>query len=180
VVSAPEKSWEGEMNMRNCFAALLMFGVIAVSTLAFGAGPSIRVGGDVQHPMTFDVAALEQLPVTHENVTYFAAGSVVSQTFTGVLLWDLLQSVGIIVNPMIKNDILRKTVVVIGSDGYEVVFGVGEIDPNFGGHQIMVAYAVNGQPLGVDGPARIVAPGDKEGGRFVSNIVKIEVRMGAK
>jgi hypothetical protein len=35
---------------------------------------------------------------------------------------------------------------------------------------------VNGQALGIDGFARIVAPGDKQGGRFVSNITKIVVK----
>jgi hypothetical protein len=39
----------------------------------------------------------------------------------------------------------------------------------------MVAYAAGGQPLGQDGFARIVAPGDKAGGRFVSNVVNIDV-----
>jgi len=104
----------------------------------------------------------------------------VTQSFTGTLLWDLLQSVGIVVDPNVKNDILRKVVIVTGSDGYETAFGAGEIAPNFGGAQIMVAYAVDGQPLGKDGFARIVAPGDKAGGRFVSNIVKIEVQEAGK
>jgi hypothetical protein len=40
----------------------------------------------------------------------------------------------------------------------------------------MVAYATGGQSLGTDGFARIVVPGDKQGGRFVSNIANIEVR----
>jgi Oxidoreductase molybdopterin binding domain len=110
------------------------------------------------------------------NYTYFSAGSVVSQSFTGALLWDLLQSVGIKLDSTIKNDILHQIVIVTGSDGYETVFGAGEIAPNFGGDQILVAYGVNGQSLGSDGFARIVAPGDKQGGRFVSNIAKIEVR----
>jgi hypothetical protein len=60
-------------------------------------------------------------------------GSVVRQSFTGVLLWGLLQSVGIVVNPNIKNDILYKTINVTGSDGYESVFTAGESPPNFGG-----------------------------------------------
>ena len=76
----------------------------------------------------------------------------------------------------INNDILRKIVIVTGSDGYETVFSAGEIDPEFGGHQIMVAYAKDGQPLGPDRYPLIVAPGDKKAGRFVFNIVKIEVR----
>jgi hypothetical protein len=40
----------------------------------------------------------------------------------------------------------------------------------------MIAYAQDGQPLGQDGFAKIIAPGDKMGGRFVSNIAKIEIR----
>lgn len=51
----------------------------------------------------------------------------------------------------------------------------GEINAFFGGSQIMVAYATGGKPLGKDGFACIVAWGDKAGGRFVSNIVTIEV-----
>jgi hypothetical protein len=69
---------------------------------------------------------------------------------------------------------------VTASDGYETVFAAGEISPTFGGGQIMVAYAADGQPLGANGFARIVAPGDKAGGRFVSNIVKIKVRDAGK
>jgi hypothetical protein len=40
----------------------------------------------------------------------------------------------------------------------------------------MIAYATGGQSLGNDGFARIAVPGDKAGGRFVSNIARIEVR----
>jgi hypothetical protein len=119
------------------------------------------------------------LPPAQENVTYFAAGSVVSESFTGVLLWDLLNQPpvgGIVTDPTIKNDILHKVIIVTGTDCYQSVFGAGEINPFFGGNQIMVAYAAGGQSLGSAGFARIVAPGDKAGGRFVSNIDSIEVR----
>jgi hypothetical protein len=83
---------------------------------------------------------------------------------------------GIVSDPNVKNDILHKIVIVTGTDCYQSVFGVGEVNPAFGGSQIMVAYATGGQPLGDDGFARIVVPGDKQGGRFVSNIATIEVR----
>jgi DMSO/TMAO reductase YedYZ molybdopterin-dependent catalytic subunit len=157
---------------------LLLFAMIGVSTLAEAAGPTLyfQVTGNVQNPTSFDIRKLQALPPVNQNVTYFSSGSVVSQSFTGALLWDLLQSVGITLDSTIKNDILHQIVIVTGSDGYEIVFGAGEIAPNFGGDQILVAYGVNGQSLGSDGFARIVAPGDKQGGRFVSNIAKIEVR----
>jgi DMSO/TMAO reductase YedYZ molybdopterin-dependent catalytic subunit len=166
------------MKIRIFGAALLLFAMIGVSTLAEAAGPTLyfQVTGNVQNPTSFDIRKLQALPPVNQNVTYFSAGSVVSQSFTGALLWDLLQSVGIKLDSTIKNDILHQIVIVTGSDGYETVFGAGEIAPNFGGDQILVAYGVNGQTLGSDGFARIVAPGDKQGGRFVSNIAKIEVR----
>ena len=109
-------------------------------------------------------------------MTYFSAGSVVTESFTGVLLWDLLngsQVGGIVTDPTVKNDILHKIVIV--TDCYQSVFGAGEFDSFFGGSQIMVAYATGGQSLGSDGFARIVVPGDKAGGRFVSNIANIDV-----
>jgi hypothetical protein len=71
---------------------------------------------------------------------------------------------------------LHKIIIVTGTDCYQSVFGAGEIDPFFGGSQIMVAYATGGQSLGNAGFARVVVPGDKAGGRFVSNIANIEVR----
>jgi hypothetical protein len=158
--------------------------VAAFGSSAFGAscpgGPttSFSVTGEVAKPTVFYPSNLQQLPTAQENVTYFSAGSVVTQSFTGALLWDLLNNPpvgGIVTNPNVKNDILHKIIIVTGSDCYQSVFGAGEIDPFFGGDQIMVAYAVGGQPLGSIGFARIVAPDDKAGGRFVSMIANIDV-----
>jgi hypothetical protein len=138
------------------------------------------VTGEVNKQQVFDQDQLTQkYSPAQENVTYFAAGSVVTESFTGVLLWDLLNSPpvgGITTDSAVKNDILHKVIVVTGSDCYQSVFGAGEIDPSFGGSQIMVAYATGGASLGTAGFARIVVPGDKQGGRFVSNIVEIEVK----
>ena len=174
------------MKMRGLLAALLLLGMAGVPALAQSSSvrppspPAFRVFGQVQTPKPFNVHTLKKLPVSNQNVTYFAAGSVVSHSFTGALLWDLLQSVGIIVDPTVKNDILRKTIVVTGTDGYVAVFTAGEIAPNFGGNQVLVVYEVDCEPLGTDGPAEIVAPGEKAGGRFVHNIASIEVRDGSK
>jgi hypothetical protein len=143
------------------------------------APPFFFVGGQVKSPKWVNVWALQQLPHVNQNVTYFASGSVENDTFTGALLWDLLQSAGIVTDPTIKNDILRKIIVVTGTDGYVAIFGAGEIAP-FGGNQILVAYEDNGQPLGSEGPAQILAPGDKAGGRFVHNIASIIVKDESK
>src|ERR1700731_4016199 len=162
------------MMTRTLSAALLLIGVGSTPLQAAcpGGVPSyFTVSGEVTKRTVFDLNKLEQFAPTQENVTYFAAGSVVSESFTGVLLWDLLNNApvnGIVTDPAIKNDILHKVIIVTGTDCYQSVFGAGEIDPFFGGNQIMVAYATGGKPLGSAGFARIVAPGDKAaGGRRV-------------
>ncbi|MGO9846606.1 MAG: molybdopterin-dependent oxidoreductase [Methylocella sp.] len=168
------------MNIRLVGAALLLISTLSLSPIAEaqtgGVSTTFRVSGQVTNPVIFNLAKLQKFAVSTQNVTFFAAGQVTSGSYTGALLWDVLQSAGIKVDPNVKNDILRFIVVVTGSDGYEAIFGAGEIDPEFGGDQIIIAYAENGQSLGQDGFAKIIAPGDKAGGRFVSNIVKIEVR----
>lgn len=170
------------MNIRALFAALLLIGVGGSPLYAAcpgGVSNSFAVSGQVTNRTVFNLNKLEQFAPAQANVTYFAAGSVVTESFTGVLLWDLLNNSpvgGIVTDPTVKNDILHKVVIVTGTDCYQSVFGAGEFDPFFGGSQIMVAYATGGQSLGSDGFARIVVPSDKAGGRFVSNIVSIEVR----
>lgn len=175
------------MKLRGILAALVWVAVSAdgpaqaQSTSSPPAPPFFFVGGQVKTPTSVNIWTLQQLPHVNQNVSYFDAGGVATDTFTGALLWDLLQSAGgILTNPNVKNDILRKTIVVTGTDGYVTVFTAGEIDPGFGGSQVLVAYEDNGKPLGSEGPAQIVAPGDKAGGRFVHNIASIIVKDGSQ
>jgi hypothetical protein len=135
---------------------------------------------EVTKRAVFDLDDLKQFPPAQQNVTYFAAGSVVTEAFTGVLLWDLLNSPpvnGIVTNPTIKNDILHKVAIVTGTDCYQSVFGAGEFNPFFGGSQIIHGCLCHRRTAARQRWfCRIVVPGDKAGGRFVSNIANIEVR----
>jgi len=168
------------MRTRIIATTLLLLTAIGGAPLAHaqigGVSNHFRVTGEVQHRTDFDLEKLEALPVTNENVWYFAGGSVVNASFTGALLWDVLNSAGIVVDPNVKNDILRKIVIVVGSDRYQAVIAAGELVPQFGGEQIIVAYRENGHLLGADGFARLIVPGDKAGGRAVANVVRIDVR----
>ena len=78
----------------------------------------------------------------------------------------------------IKNDLLRYAVVATGSDGYRAVISMGEIDPAFGNQQDLVAYADTAGQLGAGGQSgamRLIVPGDHAGGRYVSNLVSLQV-----
>ena len=146
-----------------------------------GPSNSLSVSGDVINPQSFDLKSLRAFePSTTVRDDFIREPSAASGEFTGVLLWDLLNKVGIKINPKVKNDLDRKYVVVIGTDCYQAVFAMSEIDPSAGGStQITVAYAqwINGQEtsLAGNGFARLIVPGDKKGARRVSNIAQIQV-----
>ena len=60
-----------------------------------------------------------------------------------------------------------------GQDGYAVALAIGELDPNFEGKQVLIAYAQDDKPL----PGlRLVVPADIRGGRGVHDLAAIEVR----
>ena len=99
----------------------------------------------------------------------------VTATYTGVSLWNLLDAAGILSNPAVKNSILDEYVDLIGTDGYQSVISLGEIDPAFGDQPDIVAYSENSGGLGSDGFAQLVVPGDDYGGRYVFNIDSIQV-----
>jgi DMSO/TMAO reductase YedYZ molybdopterin-dependent catalytic subunit len=142
-----------------------------------GTTTQLSLSGAVQTPGVFTLSSLEALPATTETVTYLAGGTPVTATFTGVSIWTLLTDAGIVTNPAIKNDILNYYLLATGSDGYEAIFSLGELDPMFGGTGApdLIAYLQDGMPLGADGFARVVVPGDDFGGRYVSNLVGLQV-----
>jgi DMSO/TMAO reductase YedYZ molybdopterin-dependent catalytic subunit len=133
----------------------------------------------VENPGTYTASNLASLNQSQTvTATYKSGGTSDTGTYTGVSLWDLLNDAGLITDPNIKNDVLRKYVEAIGRDGYAAIFSLGEIDPMFGGEDDLVAYADTGGqlgPNGQDGFARIVVPGDVAGGRYISNLVALKV-----
>lgn len=166
------------MKLRHLYAVMSLLAAIMTTMDARALEPGdpvFSVYGQVEHPKRYRYSDLLALPTTQQNITFYGGGAISTTAFTGVLLWDLLNSAGLVLDPLIKNDILRRIVVVTGTDGYKSVFTLGELAPNFGGNQVMVVYAANGAPLDTQGPTRIAVPTDKQGGRFVSNIATIWV-----
>lgn len=135
-----------------------------------GGGPSTRfsVTGAVAQTSVFDLSALRALPAVQQTMG--------GTTYTGVPLWSLLDGkVGLAPDPAVKNDVLGMYVVATGSDAYQALFSLGELDPGFGNQPTLVAYEADGAPLSDNGFARLVVPNDVRGGRAVSNLVSLEV-----
>lgn len=142
--------------------------------------PSVQLGGAVDRPAALTAADLAaRTPIT-QTVNFSSGSGPQTHIYTGAGLWPLLGDAGIQFDGAIKNDVLSRYLLATGSDGYKVVFALGELSPDFGNKPSVVAYAetISGTsaPLGAtDGPFRVTAPGDVKGGRYVSNLVRLDV-----
>ena len=169
------------------FFAILAL-AICVSTAAQAGEPScpggysnqFRLNGQVQNPQRFRLIDLQYRPSSIVTVSYFSGSSgFVTKSYIGVPLINLLNDAVIITdNAAHRNDILRKYVVVRGTDCYEVIIAVADLLSNFGHQEVLIAFETgDGQPLDdSEGFARLIVVNDKQGGRLVSNITTITVR----
>jgi len=153
-------------------AAALLAGLPAPVAAQDGTPPGLAIQGRVEHPRTLALADLKALPPVTIEVEHAHERDSQRHTFTGALLWPLLTAAGP-VDDAGKRTFLQHTVLARGQDGYAVALAVGELDPNFEGKQVLIAYAEDGSPL----PGlRLVVPADTRGGRSVHDLVAIEVR----
>jgi DMSO/TMAO reductase YedYZ molybdopterin-dependent catalytic subunit len=144
---------------------------------AIARAESISIEGAVEHPRSATLEDLKREPATTESVSLKTGRGVLTGSYTGVLLWTLLQQAVIKVDPGSRNEVIRHTIVVTSSDGYATVLSAAEIDPEFGGEQAIIAYAKDGQPLtDKRGFARLILPADKSAGRAISGVATITVR----
>ena len=159
--------------MRRGLAAALLAGLLASAAMAqSNPPPGLAIGGRVEHPRTIALADLQALPPVTVQVEHSHGQDARKETFTGALLWPLLTAAGPVDEPG-KRTFLQHTLLARGQDGYAVALAIGEMDPDFEGKQVLVAYAQDGKPL----PGlRLVVPADARVGRSVHDLVAIEVR----
>ena len=114
-----------------------------------GYANQFRLHGQVKNPDHFELIDLQYRPSVHLTVSYFSGSQgLVTKTYVGVPLIDLLNDAVIVTDPAQRNDILRKYVAVKATDCYEVVVAVAELLSNFGHQQVLVAFETgDGQPL---------------------------------
>ena len=159
--------------MRRSLIAALLAGLLAPAAMAQdGTPPGLAIGGRVMHPRTLALADLRAQPPVTVEVEHAHEKDAQRHAFTGALLWPLLTEAGPVDEPG-KRTFLQHTVLARGQDGYAVALAVGEMDPNFEGKQVLVAYAEDGKPLS---GLRLVVPADVRGGRGVHDLVAVEVR----
>lgn len=123
-------------------------------------------------------AELKALP--HASVTIHNPHSNADETYSGVRLSDLLAKLGAPLGPELHGAALATYLIATGSDGYQAVFSLAEVDPSFHPGEVLVADTMNGIPLDAKiGPFRLVVTEDKRPARSVRNLVAIALKSAA-
>jgi DMSO/TMAO reductase YedYZ molybdopterin-dependent catalytic subunit len=151
----------------------LVFLLVLTPALADPPALDVTVDGTVQTPLRLNAATLRALPATELTVQWPLGSHLQAGPYKGVLLMSLVAQ-AVTKDEAGKNSYIRHTVLVYGRDGYIAALAEGEFNPAYEGKMVILAYEVNGKPF-KDG-LRLVVPGDKEGGRQVHDVVRIEVR----
>jgi hypothetical protein len=133
------------------------------------AGPLKITFGDQSVEWTADTLAA--LP--HTTVHVHNEHTKADESYSGVPVIDLLTRLGVPDKPRGKQ--FRIYLVAVGSDGYEVVYSLGEIAPDVHDATVLVADSEDGKPIDADGPLKLVATGEKRPARWVRNLVAIRV-----
>ncbi len=128
--------------------------------------------------ITFGAQSAEFTPeklatMPHTTVTVFNGHANANQTFSGVPLIDLLKTLGVNDQPRGKD--FRMYIEAEGSDGYVVVYSIGEVTPYIHDGTVIVADTLAGKPIADSGPFQLVATGEKHPARWVRNLVAIRV-----
>lgn len=144
---------------------------------AEAAGPRrLLIRGQLRRPLALTVAELrERWPQRRTEVVFDCAKEGPRRhTFDGPLLRDVLDAARPAFDARRRKDRSRFLLSVTGGDGHHAVLSWAEIDADFGDAPILLATALDGDPLDGTG-SQLVVPSDRCGARYISVITGIWV-----
>ncbi len=134
--------------------------------------PVLSVSGAVATPLSLSPSDLRDLP----RATVRTTANGMTTAYEGVWVADVLRKAGVSLGAALRGSSLASYVIATASDGYRVVFSLGELDPELSATQVLLADTENGRPLfGENGSFRLVVPSDKRGARSVRLLTSLQV-----
>ncbi len=154
---------------------LLIAVALLLTTVSSAQTLTLIVLGEVTKPLALQPVDFKAM--LHTEITA-ADRDGKEHRYAGVPLISLLNQAGASTGAALKGKNLTKYVVVKAADGYEVVFALAELDPDFSTRTILLADSVDGAPLADGlGPYRVVVPGEKKPARWIRQVTAIEVKL---
>ena len=123
--------------------------------------------------LNFNSEELAALP--HKQVAVFNAHSKANETYSGVLLADLLSKAGVPLGESVRGKLFMIGIVAEGMDHYSVLYSLAEVDPSIHTGDVIVADTLDGQKLTKDGAFKMVSSEERRPARWVRNLTSISV-----
>lgn len=123
---------------------------------------------------TFTPDDLDAMPQT--TVKVHNAHTKADESYTGVLLSELISKAGFAVNSATQSEMLHSYVQAEGTDHYWVLYSLTETEPTESTGKVIVAMSVDGHGLGADGQLKLVSTEDTKPERWVRNLATITVK----
>lgn len=157
--------------------------VMLISAPSFGQGTVAKASAPLSTNLTLTIdgkttvlSVAELLAMPQKSVTVHNEHTKTDETYSGVLLGDLLAKYGFPVGQTTHQKMLRSYVVAEGTDKYWVLYSATEIEGSEHQGDVLVAVAMNGKSLGQDGQLKLVASEDKRPERWVRNLSAITLK----
>ena len=136
---------------------------------------TLTITGEVTKPLTWQAADLNAMP--HREVAIKDRDGQ-EHRYSGIPLIELLRQAGVSTGAELRGKNLLTYVVVKAADGYEALFALPELDPEFTTRTVLLADQVDGAALpNGTGPLRVVVPDEKKAARWVREVRAIDVRV---
>ena len=148
------------------------------NTVTLPTDGTLTVDGQVLNPLALSLEDLQANFTAHTvEISYTKDGATVTTSYTGALLWDVIQAAQPNINPDVSGDAGSLYVVISATDAYQSVVSWNEMSPHYANEQILVAYAQDGAPLAdAYGPALLVVPSYRDPGSYIYSIANISLR----
>jgi hypothetical protein len=137
--------------------------------------PSTHLTISTYEGKTLNFGPDELAALPHKQVAVFNAHSKANETYSGVLLADLLSKAGVPLGESVRGKLFMIGIVAQGMDNYSVLYSLAEVDPSIHTGDVIVADMLDGQKLGKDGAFKMVASEEKRPARWVRNLTSISV-----
>jgi hypothetical protein len=133
----------------------------------------LKIQGLDGKSITLSPGEISTLP--HKTVSVFNAHTKSNEKYSGVPLTDLLAKVGTPVGENVKGDLFLTGIVAEGTDKYDVLYALAEVDSSIHAGEVIVADMVDEHKLGKDGAFKMVSTEEKRPARWVRNLTSIRV-----
>jgi hypothetical protein len=150
--------------------------LLALAAIGLGGAadnPTLTIQGDIPASVVLKADDVAQMPHLTVSVKEEKGGKV---DYQGVPLAALLERAGAPAGKQLRGKALASYVLATAHDGYQVVFSLAEVSPEFANETILVADRRDGKPMAAPlGPFRIVCANDQAQSRGVRMLEKLEV-----